>query len=64
MQRSDDAAVSKPFEARYPATLDDLAAHHIVTRPLGPSHLIEVFSALHGDTRFAPYRKFAVERTS
>ncbi|GJH00638.1 LysR family transcriptional regulator [Paraburkholderia terrae] len=27
-------------------------------------HLIEVFSALHGDTRFAPYRKFAVERTS
>jgi hypothetical protein len=27
-------------------------------------HLIEVFSALHGDTRFAPYRRFVVERMS
>jgi hypothetical protein len=48
-----------PSERGIPATLDDLAAHDIVTGPLGPSHLIEVFS-----TRFAPYRKFAVERTS
>ena len=53
-----------PSKRGIPATLDDLAAHHIVTGPLGPSHLIEVFSALHGDTRFAPYLKFAVERTS
>ena len=27
-------------------------------------HLIDVFSALHGDTRLAPYWKFAVERAS
>jgi len=51
-------------ERGIPATLDDLAAHDIVTGPLGPLHQIEVFSALHGDTRFASYRKFAVERTS